>query len=208
MLSNDITLVNTSCLCMLVFYDRNMMLATCDTLHYSLLYCRIIVIRGSDLFQYSSVLLFLIPCFANSQPCMMCLITIGAISIGNMMMVNHSLEELNMSFNNIDDGGISAIARGLGNCKINKLYVSQCGITVTGARSLVTALSSHPTIRELSLQYNHISVEGAQQILEAAVNNTVTLNVYIDYEYKNDKVKEMLSILENRREHEVRDYVM
>ena len=136
------------------------------------------------------------------------MITTGAISISNMMMVNHSLEELNMSFNNIDDGGISAIARGLGNCKINKLHVEQCGITVIGARSLATALSSHPTIRVLSLYDNHISVEGAHQILEAADNNTVTKYVSIDDEYKNDKVKEILSILENMREHEVRDYVM
>ena len=136
------------------------------------------------------------------------MITTGAISISNMMMVNHLLEELNMSFNNIDDGGISAIARGLGNCKINKLYVAQCGITVTGARVLATALSSHPTIRVLLLHDNRISVEGAEQILEAAVNNTVTVYVSIDDEYKNGKVMEMLSILENRREHEVRDYVM
>ena len=135
------------------------------------------------------------------------MITTGAISISNMMMVNHSLEELSMSLNNIDDGGISAIARGLGNCKINKLGVYQCGITVTGARILATALSSHPTIRILTLESNHISVVGAQQILEAAVNNTVTVHVYIDDEYKNDKVKEMLSILENRMEHEVRDYI-
>ena len=136
------------------------------------------------------------------------MITTGAISISNMMMVNHSLQELIMSYNNIRDDGISAIARGLGNCKINILYVVQCGITVTGARILATALSSHPIIRVLSLTRNHISVEGAQQILEAAVNNTVTLDVYIDDEYQNDKVKEMLSILKNRKEHEVRDYVM
>ena len=136
------------------------------------------------------------------------MITTGAISISNMMMVNHSLQVLNMHTNNIGDDGISAIARGLGNCKINTLYVQQCGITVTGARPLATALSSHTTIRVLSLTHNHISVEGVQQILEAAVNNTVTRYVSIDHEYKNDKVEEMLSILENRRKREVRDYVM
>ena len=136
------------------------------------------------------------------------MITTGAISISNMMMVNHSLQELLMGGNNIGNDGISAIARVLSNCKINGLYVYQCGITVTGARSLATALSSHPTIRVLSLEYNLITEEGAQQILEAAVNNTVTIKVDIDDEYENDRVKEMLSILENRREHEVRDYVM
>ena len=136
------------------------------------------------------------------------MITTGAISISNMMMVNYSLQELDMSFNYIGDDGISAIARKLGTCKINVLDVKSCGITVTGARPLATALSFHPTIRILSMTFNHISVEGAQQILEAAVNNTVTVDVDIDDQYKNNKVKEMLSILENRRECEVRDYVM
>ena len=126
------------------------------------------------------------------------MITTGAISISNMMMVNHSLQELYMWNNSIGDDGISAIARELGNCKINLLNVGQCGITLTGARSLATALSSHPTIRELDLHGNPITVEGAQLIVEAAVHNTVCLYVYINNEYENDKVEEMLTILEDR----------
>ena len=133
------------------------------------------------------------------------MITTGAISISNVMMVNHSLQVLIMGDNSIGDYGISAIARELGNCKINTLSVNQCGITVTGARILAASLSSHPTIRVLSLLGNLITEEGAQQILEAAVNNTVTVDVYIDDKFSNDKVKEMLTILENRREQEVRD---
>ena len=133
------------------------------------------------------------------------MITTGAINISNMMMMNYSLQVLIMDQNNIGDDGISAIARGLGNCKINELYVSRCGITVTGVRILAASLSFHPTIRKLWLLGNLITEEGAQQILEAAVNNTVTTHVYIDDKYKNDKVKEMLAILENRREQEVRD---
>ena len=132
------------------------------------------------------------------------MITTGAISISNMMMVNHSLQELSMLGNSIDDDGISAIARELGNCKINVLDVRECGITLTGARSLATALSSYPTITQLWLQNNSITVEGTQLIVEAAVHNTVCLRVYIDDEYKNDKVKEMLTILEDRRRQKVR----
>ena len=133
------------------------------------------------------------------------MITTGAISISNMMMVNHSLQWLYMNSNSIGDNGISAIARELGNCKINVLHVEQCGITLTGARSLATALSSHPTIRELWLQVNPITVEGAQLIVEAAVHITVCLHVYIDDEYyENDKVKEMLTILEDRMRQKVR----
>ena len=132
------------------------------------------------------------------------MITTGAISISNMMMVNHSLQELDMLGNSIGDDGISAIARELGNCKINELDVDRCGITLTGARSLATALSSHPTIRRLWLWNNPITVEGAQLIVEAAVHNTVCVYVYIDDEYENDNVKEMLTILEDRRIQKVR----
>ena len=132
------------------------------------------------------------------------MITTGAISISKMMMVNHSLQELYMWNNSIGDDGISAIARELGNCKINELHVDECGITLTGARSLATALSSHPTISVLKLLGNPITVEGAQLIVEAAVHNTVCLHVDIDDEYKNDKVKEILTILEDRRRQEVR----
>ena len=129
------------------------------------------------------------------------MITTGATSIRDMMMVNHSLQVLYMNYNSIGDDGISAIASAFGNCKINVLYVAQCDITLTGARSLATALSSHPTIRRLYLWGNPITVEGAQLIVEAAVHNTACLHVRIDDEYyENDKVKKMLTILEKRRQ--------
>ena len=134
-----------------------------------------------------------------------CMISTGAISVSNIMMANHSLQVLNMKKNSIGDDGISAIARELGNCKINDLNVDRCGITLIGARSLATALSSHHTIRRLVLIHNPITVEGAQLIVEAAVYNTVCQDVDIDYEYKNDKVWKMLSILLDRTDEEVRD---
>ena len=137
-----------------------------------------------------------------------CMITTGAISISKMMMVNHSLQELRMSDNNIGDDGISAIARALGNCKINRLDVRQCGITLTGAKSLAEVLSSNHTIRELSLWNNPITVEGALLIVKSAVDNTVCQRVRIDDEYENDEIKKMMNILEDRREQHVRDCVV
>ena len=137
-----------------------------------------------------------------------CMITTGAISISKMMMVNHSLQELQMWYNNIGDDGISAIAGALGNCKINRLDVGLCGITLTGARSLATALSSNHTIRILLLMGNPITVEGALLIVKSAVDNTVCQYVGyvgIDDEYKNDEIKKMMNILEDRRKQLVRD---
>ena len=134
-----------------------------------------------------------------------CMITTGAISISKMMMVNHSLQHLRMNDNNIGDDGISAIAGALGNCKINKLCVRGCGITLTGAKSLAVALSSNHTIRALRLWYNPITVEGALLIVKSAVDNTVCQYVGIDGEYKNDEIEMMMYILEDRRRKEVRD---
>ena len=138
-----------------------------------------------------------------------CMITTGAISISKMMMVNHSLQELYMWGNSIDDSGISAIAGALGHGKINILHVEGCGITLTGARSLAAALSSNHTITALWLEGNPITVEGALLIVKSAVdNNTVCQYVMIDDEYENDEIKKMMNILEARGVQEVIDYVM
>ena len=135
------------------------------------------------------------------------MITTGAISISKMMMVNHSLQQLYMSHNNIGDDGISAIAGALGNSKFNILNVGNCGITLTGARSVAAALSSNHTISKLGLLGNPITVEGALLIVKSAVDNTVCQHVEIDDEYENDEIKKMMNILEDRRK-EVRDDVM
>ena len=135
------------------------------------------------------------------------MITTGAISISKMMMINHSLQELNMFNNNIGDNGISAIAEALGNCKIDILNISQCGITPTGASSLAVALSSNHTMRVLRLTDNPITVEGALLIVKSAVDNTVCQRVGIGDEYENDEIIKMMNILEDRRRQGVSNYV-
>ena len=137
-----------------------------------------------------------------------CIITTGAISISKMMMVNHSLQKLNICQNTISDDGISAIARVLGNCKISLLDVSECGITLTGTRSLATAILSHHTITKLFLSRNSITAEGALLIVNSAVHNTMCHHVEIDHEYVNDEIQEMMKILENRKKQKVIDFVI
>ena len=137
------------------------------------------------------------------------MITTGAISISEMMMVNHSLQKLTMVGNDIGDDGISAIAGALDNCKIHHLDVQSCNITLIGARSLAAALSSNHTIRELWLGGNAITLEGALLILKSAVDNTVCQCVLIGHEYdENDEVKKMMNILMDRWRQYVRDYVV
>ena len=121
-----------------------------------------------------------------------------------MININHTLQILYISSNPIGDEGIAAIATNLKNSMISGLYVGRCKITVTGAIALAKCLVKNSTIKSLSVQFNDITVNGAIAILEAAVSNNVCEEVDIDDGYKSDdKVKKMISILEERKRQEV-----
>ena len=136
------------------------------------------------------------------------MITTGAISISQALMVNQTLLELYMGGNEIGDDGITAIAGSLSNSSITVLNVNGCGISFVGVRSLTEVLSSNQNIRELWLWYNPITVDGARMIMQAAVVNVVCEYVGTDSEYHDDEVKRMMSILDDRRRQDVRNYVV
>ena len=135
------------------------------------------------------------------------MITTGAISISQVLMVNQTLLELNMDSNEIGNDGITAIASSLSNSSITLLDVERCGISVVGVRSLAEAISSNQNIRTLRLWNNPITVDGARLIMKAAVDNAVCEYVWIDTEYDDDdEVKRMKNILDDRRKQDVRSY--
>ena len=75
---------------------------------------------------------------------------------------------------------------------------------VSGAKLLAESLINRHTIKLLDVRYNDVTVDGAIAILEAAITNGVCQVVIIDNEYKrDDKVKEVMSILEERERQEV-----
>ena len=51
------------------------------------------------------------------------------------MWANPSLQKLYIGGGNIDDDDISTTAGALGYCKSSKLFVNQCGVTLTKAKS-------------------------------------------------------------------------
>ena len=121
-----------------------------------------------------------------------------------MIKINHTPQLLNIGGNPIGDEGIAAIATNLNYSMISKLYMSECNITVTGAKALAECLVNNHNIKLLSVWGNAITVNGATAILEAAVANKVCEEVVINHKYnRNDKVKEMMSILEERKRQEV-----
>ena len=121
-----------------------------------------------------------------------------------MIKINHTLQLINISWNPIGDEGIAAIATNLNYSMISKLYVWRCNITVTGSKALAECLVNNHNIKLLDINWNAITVNGVIVILGAAVANKVCEKVEIDYEYQSDdKVKEMISILEERKRQEV-----
>ena len=137
------------------------------------------------------------------------MITTGAISISQALMVNQTLLELNMHGNDITDGGITAIAGSLRSSSITELNVQRCGITFIGVTSLAAVFSTNQSITELWLMGNPITVDGARLIMKSAVDNGVCEIVGIDNEYQNDdEVKKMEAILDDRRRQDVRNYVV
>ena len=91
---------------------------------------------------------------------------------------------------------------------ISKLYVWECNITVTGAKALAECLVNNHNIKLLAVWGNAITVNGGIFILGAAVANKVCEEVVIDDIYNSDdKVKEMMSILEERKRQEVESII-
>ena len=69
-------------------------------------------------------------------------------------------------------------------------------------RSLAVACQN---IRDLELEYNPITVDGARLIMKSAVENGVCEYVGIDDEYKDEEeVKKMTTILDDRSRQNVR----
>ena len=125
----------------------------------------------------------------------------GATVISKLLMNNCVIQVLWMDSNSIGDDGITAIATVLTNSRISELWVTGCGITLTGARSLATLLSVNQSIRVLQLRGNPITTEGARVILQSAVNNEACqAYIYIDNEYIRDsEVKTLMNIMRDRR---------
>ena len=139
------------------------------------------------------------------------MITTGAISISQALMVNQTLLELDMDNNEIGDEGITAISSSLNQSSLTILYVNSCGITLTGVRSLAAALATNHNIRELWLSSNPTTLDGARAhlIMKSAVDNGVCECVWIDDEYKDDdEVKKMKTILDDRMRQNVRNDVV
>ena len=81
------------------------------------------------------------------------MITTGAIAVSKLLVGNCTLQELNVSYNDIGDDGISVIVEQLQhNTTLTKLNVRYCGLSVKGNLVCVRCILVQ-TVR-ITLQYH------------------------------------------------------
>ncbi|XP_072133061.1 NACHT, LRR and PYD domains-containing protein 3-like [Mobula birostris] len=71
----------------------------------------------------------------------------------------HKCRELSLSYNELGDSGVKLVSAALRNpeCKIQKLGLWGVGLTDSGAEDLISALSTNPSLTELSLGVNSLT---------------------------------------------------
>ncbi|XP_072893806.1 NACHT, LRR and PYD domains-containing protein 3-like isoform X2 [Hemitrygon akajei] len=96
----------------------------------------------------------------------------GAEDLASALSTNPSLTELSLSVNSLGDSGVKPVSAALRNpeCKIQKLWLCDVGLTDSGAEDFVSALSTNPSLRELSLSGNKLRDSGVK-LVSAALRN-------------------------------------
>ncbi|XP_072894725.1 NACHT, LRR and PYD domains-containing protein 3-like [Hemitrygon akajei] len=85
----------------------------------------------------------------------------------------HKCHELRVGRNELGDAGVKLVSAALRNpeCKIQKLWLNNVGLTDSGAEDLVSALSTIPSLTELNLSENELGNSGVK-LVSAVLRNT------------------------------------
>ncbi|XP_062895731.1 NACHT, LRR and PYD domains-containing protein 3-like [Mobula hypostoma] len=83
----------------------------------------------------------------------------GAEDLASALTAKPSLSELDLSGNKLGDSGVKLVSVALRNpeCKLQKLWLENVGLTDSGAEDLVSALSTNPSLTELKLELNSLT---------------------------------------------------
>ncbi|XP_059816272.1 NACHT, LRR and PYD domains-containing protein 3-like [Hypanus sabinus] len=83
----------------------------------------------------------------------------GAEDLASALSRNTSLTELNLSGNELADSGVKLVSAALrdAKCKIQELWLHSVGLTDSGAEDFASALSTIPSLTQLSLASNSLT---------------------------------------------------
>ncbi|XP_072891265.1 NLR family member X1-like isoform X2 [Hemitrygon akajei] len=84
----------------------------------------------------------------------------------------HKCQKLRLCYNKLGDSGVKLVSESLRNpqCKIQKLWLWEVGLTDSGAEDLASALSTNPSVTELDLSHNELGDSGVK-LVSAALRN-------------------------------------
>ncbi|XDV19691.1 hypothetical protein PO909_025119 [Leuciscus waleckii] len=98
----------------------------------------------------------------------------GCAALASALRSNPShLRTLSLSKNKLGDAGVKLFSAVLENphCKLEKLWLEECGVTDEGCAALASALRSNPShLRELSLSKNKLGDAGVK-LFSAVLEN-------------------------------------
>ena len=104
----------------------------------------------------------------------------GAVSIGEVLKINHTLRYLQIAGNPIGDDGISAISDSLHvNTTLIQLVARSCKFQSKGAESVAKMLQINKTLKYLDISNNQVGDDGITAITYSIQANTTLLELSI-----------------------------
>ncbi|XP_060625651.2 ribonuclease inhibitor isoform X2 [Anolis sagrei] len=101
----------------------------------------------------------------------------GCKDLSNLFGNKETLKELSLIGNDVKDQGMDFLSQGLKNpkCKLQAIWLRECGLTGTCCKSLSQALSTNGTLKELHIGGNKLDDAGVIQICEGVLSPTCNL---------------------------------
>ncbi|XP_054432803.1 ribonuclease inhibitor isoform X2 [Pteronotus mesoamericanus] len=122
--------------------------------------------------------------------------------VGAMLAQNRSLQELQLSNNQLGDAGVGELCRGLGQpgTTLRVLWLGDCEVTDEGCSSLASLLLASRSLQELDLSNNCVSEVGVLKLVESAQRPSCTLEKLVLYDtYWTEETEDRLQALAEKK---------